>query len=295
MRKPLAIALIVLLILAVAGGVGYTLLAKDQPALAERPRGDTPQDEGKPSDPLPKEDQQPVTAPNGCVEGEPVKHKFNSPDLPRAKLGEWVAAKTKDGKEAVRFRVTLVDVGLTGATRLKEGKSPQVVGRFKIEVENLMCDPFEWDMHNPGFWIGFTKRDPNSEVQGWFPSSEVAPVTNQIIVAKDGKLEGLDPNYTKVTADLIRQEFGQLPTPLPTRIEPGSKAEGYFDVVVGNMYLYKSDPYNPVGPDGNGNLPMVIGGYMSYVRVDLGSGKSWWEQKADEKDKAFLRTILGEK
>ena len=283
MRKPLTIALIVLLILAVAGGVVYTLRAKDQPALAEPPRaegtkGDAPQGAG--------EGEQ-AAAPKQCldVEPKPVRYKFNDPNFPTGGLGEWYEVKNDKGQTILRVKVDIVDaVALAGMH-----KDVDVRALFRLTLDNLTCHPFEWDvLGTQGIWYGYRPKSKvasvESELDGWYTEPLPTDSTWGIFLARNGKIvyppeeEASVPDFEKNERIFMERYKLRVPEEFPDKVFPPGRSTGEFyiglhDVNGATKDIYPDNPH--LGPKGDGHIPLVLGGYMGFAKIDLGMGKEW--------------------
>lgn len=77
----------------------------------------------------------------------------------------------------------------------------------------------------------------------------------------------------------------------PEHVPAGETAYGEFFIKVMDVLGIDASP--PVGPEGDGNLPLVIGGYESWARVNLGSAASWYEKfVGDPRDRSALPSYL---
>ena len=285
MRKPLAIALIVLLILAAVGGVVYTLRAKDQPTLAEPPRA-----EGAKGDEKTDGGEQ-AAAPKQCldVEPKPVRYKFNDPNFPTGKLGEWYEVKNEKGQTILRVKVDIVDaVALAGMH-----KDVSVRALFRLTLDNLTCYPFEWDVTGTqGIWYGFRPKSPirpvESELDGWWTKPTPADSVWGIWLTRNGKILYEEPQEPEARAEMNRFRENEkifmeryklrIPEEFPDKAFPPGRSTGEFyiglhDVNGATKGIFPEGQH--LGPKGDGHIPLVLGGYMGFAKIDLGTGKEW--------------------
>ena len=288
MRKPLTIALIALLVLAVAGGVVYTLRAKEKPALAEPPRA-----EGTPGDEKTGGNEQ-AAAPKQCldVEPKPVRYKFNDPNFPTGKLGEWYEVKNEKGQTILRVKVDIEDaVALAGLH-----KDVDVRALFRLTLENLTCSPFEWDvMGTQGIWYGYRPKSKHrdSELDGWYTEPTPTDTTWGIFLSRNGKIvyppedRASVPDFEKGERIFMERYKLKIPEEFPEKAFPPERSTGEFyiglhDVNGATKTIYPDNPH--LGPTGDGHIPLVLGGYMGFAKIDLGTGKDWARQFVGDPD-----------
>lgn len=276
MRKPLVIALIALLVLAVAGGVVYSLLPKGKPALAEPPRA-----EGTTGG------NEQAAAPKQCldVEPKPVRYKFNDPNFPTGKLGEWYEVKNEKGQTILRVKVDIEDaIALAGMY-----KDVNVRALFRLTLDNLTCHPFEWDVTGTqGIWYGFRPkskiRPVESELDGWWTRPTPAGSTWGIFLTRNGKImyppkeEASVPDFEKNERIFMERYKLRVPEEFPSKAFPPGRSTGEFyiglqDVNGATKGIFPENQH--LGPKGDGHIPLVLGGYMGFAKIDLGTGKDW--------------------
>lgn len=303
MRKPLTIALIVLLILAIAGGVAYTLLPKGKPALAEPPRAEGTQGDGKTGG------NEQAAAPKQCldVEPKPVRYKFNDPNFPTGKLGEWYEVKNEKGQTILRVKVDLVDA-IALPNEINGIIAMDTRALFRLTLDNLTCTPFEWDVTGTqGLWYGFRPKNPDrdSELDGWWIDNFPADSFWGIWLTRNGTIIYENPPEPEAKEEVMRFREGEkrfmsiyrlrIPKEFPAGAFPPGRSVGEFYIglhdvtgaTVGKVYGYAHR-----GPNGDGRIPLAVGGYMSFAKFDLGTGKEWVEQILGDIDGVAPRELL---
>lgn len=217
------------------------------------------------------------------VKPEPVRFKFNDKNLPTGKLGEWVDVKNEQGQTIMRVKVDLEDAIVDGGTRdYKTGKeAPGIRALFRLTLNNLTCHPFEWKVrHRQGLWLGVRPPIKESETFGWVNSAEILPADGEIMVAENGEFVYAEGAETRERMDKILHKRYGLPIPqeFPEAFPPG-ETSGQFYIRLVDMLGRTT--FGAIGPNGDFHLPLVLGGYMGFAKIDLGKATDWFAQFFD--------------
>ena len=206
---------------------------------------------------------------------KPQRVRFDDPNIPTGELGEWVEVQNDEGKVALRFKVDLLDAKLAGVLRVGKRVSPMVLAKFGITVENESCEDLAWNPRTPGFWVGTKKRIEKMPTYGWVRVD--TDYSEMLFVPYKGRFYKAEEEELKSLYLQIENKFaGRLPQEFPEQVSAGETAYGEFLIKVMDVLGIDASP--PVGPEGDGNLPLVIGGYQSWARINLGSAASWYEK-----------------
>lgn len=210
------------------------------------------------------------------VKPEPLRYKFNDPNFPTGRLGEWYTVRDRRGNAILRVKVDLIDAVIKGGYN----GSPGIFALFELAVQNLACkEPFAWKVRSTqGMWLGVSPRNnPRlSEVAGWIDSCEVHAI-NAIYVSESGRFHYADSLDVEQQDDKAILEAYGLPMPhdFPAEFPAGKTVVGQFYIQLGDV-LGRS-PLGAKGPKGDYRLPLVLGGYMGFARIDLGKAADWFK------------------
>lgn len=153
MRKPIAVAALVLLCFGT-----YTFFPGLKTTLAKWTGVERQKGEGH-VEGMPKEEQEVACL---DVEPKPVWYKFNDPNFPTGKLGDWYDVKNEQGQTILRVKVDVVDaIAMAGIH-----KDVNVRALFRLTLDNLTCHPFEWDvLGTQGIWYGYRPKSKVASAQ----------------------------------------------------------------------------------------------------------------------------------
>lgn len=225
------------------------------------------------------------------VEPAPVRYKFDDPKFPTGKLGEWYEVRDKQGQTIVRVKVDLEDAIADHPLPTEEDplklESIGIRALFRLTLENLTCHPFEWDVTgSQGIWFGWRpRRDaPGAgELDGWLWGEPKAGPPVGIWLTKNGKIlytDGVGLGATtqaEMDAKLMNRYKLPVPAEFPDKAFPPGVSEGQFYILLPDI-LGRDRFLASTGPKGDGHIPLVLGGYMGFAKIDLGTGKDWFRQ-----------------
>ena len=281
-------------VLAVLGAVGFGAYkagvlhrAPFRPGVGQTDAAATQVGEGQGREPGDAEPSRTAQPPAACAGALPKRVRFDDPNIPTGELGEWVEVKNDEGKVALRFKVDLLDAKDVGTLRVGEKTSPAVLGLFGIHVENRSCEELKWNTRRPGFWVGTKKRIDKIPARGWIHVDSHS--ADKLFVPHQGSFYNVDDRFQRIMKNRIQHKFnGRWPVEFPESVRPGDSAYGEFFIEI--IDVLGIDAVPSLGPEGDGNLPLVIGGYQSWAKINLGSAASWYEKFVGDPRDASTRT-----
>lgn len=282
-------AIVVVMAIMVAGALGgwyYFSVAKAAPGTkvaglapgaGQAPGGDggTAGAGGKESGTAPAAGgEQATEQPAQCAGPLPEKSRILYTNLPVGKLGEWVSAKNDAGKEALRFKVDLVDTAEIGQSTDGRGVTvPIIAALFSLKVENLSCEDLQWSLQRSGLWLSWRKPHPKDITHAWVSSSQGLHYGRSINVQENGKFMSDDDEVR----DILKRKFGRTTLKeLDNPLKPNQRGEA--EVLILLTDPYRKSEIAPVGLYGDGRLHLALGGELSWALVDLGRAEDWLKQ-----------------
>lgn len=236
------------------------------------------------------------------VKPEPVRYKFDDSKFPTGKLGEWYEVKNKQGQTILRVKVDLEDaIAAPGVPTDEDPLKLKTIGvkaLFRLTLENVTCHPFEWDVTgSQGIWFGWRPRKERSgagELDGWLWGRPKAGPPVGIWITRNGKIlyaddVGFGPELqAKMDAKLMDRYKLPVPAEFPDKAFPPGVSTGQFYILLPDI-LGRDRFQASTGPKGDGHIPLVLGGYMGFARIDLGTGKDWFrEYLGDPEDPKWM-------
>lgn len=210
-----------------------------------------------------------------CAGPLPKQTRVQYTPLPEGKLGEWLSVKNEAGREALRFKVDLIDTAEIGTLEQHGRRVPIIAGLFTLQVENRSCEDLKWSLRRSGLWLGVRRPHPKDILVAWASSSSFNGDAHGFLVQEGGKFNTDDENdiFPRL---LLEKKFGRT-TPLkelPNPVRPNQRGEAEFLIHVSDPYRKLGD-VSPVGLYGDGRLHLALGGELSWALIDLGRAEDW--------------------
>lgn len=289
-KRTRLLPLLVVVAVLVAAGIGIaTYFVKGKTTTSGGQAGQVTPSPGKAGGTAATAGQEQEVAQNCLdVEPKPVRYKFNDKNFPTGKLGEWHEVTNEDGQTILRVKVELEDAAVYGTTGdYRTGKTaPGIRALFTLTLDNLTCHPFEWKVrHTQGMWLGVHPpgKDPwsSGETVGWIDSWRVSTYpAGGIMVAEDGKfVYPEEAQYRERFDKIFFERYGlAMPREFPDAFPPG-ETTGQFYIQLGD--ILGRTTFGAVGPNRDFHLPLVLGGYMGFAKIDLGKATDWFSEFFD--------------
>lgn len=207
-----------------------------------------------------------------CAGPLPKQSRVQVTKLPEGKLGKWVSVKNEQGKEALRFKVDLLET----KELTKDDPVPIIASLFSLNVENLSCEDLKWPVEKGGLWLSWREPHPKDISHAWASSAKNGGSLHiSITVQRNGHLNIRNEDAREAIKFILQKRFGRNGLKeLPDPVKPNQIGEAEVLIIVSDPYR-KTGPSAPVGLYKDGRLHLALGGELSWALVDLGRAQDW--------------------
>lgn len=210
-----------------------------------------------------------------CAGPLPKQSRVQVTKLPEGKLGQWLSVKNEVGREALKFKVDLLETEKINESTERGVTIPTIAALFSLSVENLSCDDLKWSLQRGGLWLSWREPNPKDVGYAWVTSSKGGSTHVSINVQENGNLNIKDDGPKTLVKLVLEKKFGKKGLKeLPDPVKPNQTGEAEMLIIVRDPYR-KTGLLAPVGLYKDGRLHLALGGELSWALVDLGRAEDW--------------------